>query len=61
MPRRDRSNTMARRYKGRPNTFRTDLVHVDDFLIAAKDLADINNAATFLQENLIDLGFCKNI
>ena len=27
MPRRGRSNTMARRYKGRPDTFRTDLVH----------------------------------
>ena len=28
MPRRGRSNTMARRYKGRPDTFRTDLVLV---------------------------------
>ena len=27
MPRRGRSNTMARRYKGRPNTFGTDLVY----------------------------------
>ena len=27
MPRRGRSNTMARRYKGRPDTFRTDLAH----------------------------------
>ena len=27
MPRRGRSNTMAWRYKGRPDTFRTDLIH----------------------------------
>ena len=30
MSRRGRSNTMARRYKGRPDTFRTDLVNHED-------------------------------
>ena len=37
-------------------------IHVDDFLIASKELSAIDSTAAFLQENLklIDLGFLQN-
>ena len=38
------------------------IIHIDDFLIASKELSAIDSTAAFLQENfeLIDLGFLQN-
>ena len=50
MPRRGHSNTMARRYKGRPDTFRTDLV------LSKSDLKKCNTIVINVQSRLI---YCK--
>ena len=46
MPRRGRSNTMARRYKGRPDTFRTDLV-----LYIGNNITKFDNLSLNIRQN----------